>query len=91
MKASAVRATVDEDARLAQESDLEAHRDPFSERHHCPRALAHEGASSSFWQLAAWSEATCLGEVFDSSTGCELPGGSIRAAEASWVSKLRSI
>jgi Uma2 family endonuclease len=41
------------------------------------------------WQLAAWNEATGLGEVFDSSTGFELPDGSIRAADAAWASSTR--
>jgi Uma2 family endonuclease len=40
-------------------------------------------------QLWSWNEATGLGEAFDSSTGFELPDGSIRAADAAWVSLQR--
>ena len=37
-------------------------------------------------QLGAWNEAARLGVAFDSSGGFELPDGSVRAADAAWVS-----
>ena len=41
-------------------------------------------------QLGVWSEANeSLGEVFDSSTGFELPNGANRSPDASWVRKER--
>jgi Uma2 family endonuclease len=40
-------------------------------------------------QLANWSEATQLGEVFDSSTGFTLPNGAMRSPDASWIARER--
>ena len=40
-------------------------------------------------RLYNWSEATGLGEAFDSSTGFTLPNGAVRAPDASWVSHAR--
>lgn len=40
-------------------------------------------------QLGAWNEATGLGVAFDSNGGFELPDGSVRAADAAWVSLQR--
>ena len=37
-------------------------------------------------QIGAWNEAARLGVAFDSSGGFELPDGSVRAADATWVS-----
>ena len=37
-------------------------------------------------QIGAWNEAARLGVAFDSSGGFELPDGSVRAADAAWVS-----
>ncbi len=41
------------------------------------------------YQLMAWSRQSCLGYVFDSNTGFELPNGAMRAPDAAWVSRGR--
>ncbi|MFM1841934.1 MAG: hypothetical protein RLZZ490_670 [Cyanobacteriota bacterium] len=41
------------------------------------------------FQLAAWNEATQLGEVFDSSTGFSLPNGADYSPDAAWLEKSR--
>lgn len=38
-------------------------------------------------QLWLWNQTTKLGEVFDSSTGFNLPNGSKRAPDAAWISQ----
>ncbi|MBP0015853.1 MAG: Uma2 family endonuclease [Roseofilum sp. SBFL] len=40
-------------------------------------------------QLALWNEQTQLGEVFDSSTGFDLPNGSDRSPDAAWIAQER--
>jgi Uma2 family endonuclease len=40
-------------------------------------------------QLDIWNSQSNLGEVFDSSTGFQLPNGANRSPDASWVSRAR--
>lgn len=36
-----------------------------------------------------WNRQTCLGKVFDSSTGFRLPNGAIRSPDTAWVAQVR--
>ena len=40
-------------------------------------------------KFANWSDEDGSGEIFDSSTGCELPNGATRSPDVSWVSHKR--
>ena len=46
-------------------------------------------SSSIFGQLYMWSEKDGSGYALDSSTGCQLPDGSVRGADAAWTSSQR--
>ena len=39
--------------------------------------------------IVLWNRHTCLGKVFDSSTGFRLPNGAIRAPDTAWVAQPR--
>jgi Uma2 family endonuclease len=46
-------------------------------------------SSSILGQLYMWSEKDGSGYALDSSTGCQLPDGSVRSAYAAWISSQR--
>jgi Uma2 family endonuclease len=46
-------------------------------------------SSSIFGELYLWSRLDGCGYALDSSTGCQLPDGSVRSADAAWISASR--
>ena len=75
----------------AEYPDLRMEREPNGDINIMSPTHGGAGARGSyiFGKLFEWAEADGTGWALDSNTGCELPDGSARAADAAWISKIR--
>jgi Uma2 family endonuclease len=85
--------SVEEFWRLSAENpDLRWELGPHGDVHVMTPTKRNTGSRSSYINrmLGNWAEADGRGECFDSSTGFELPDGSVLSPDSCWVTFLRS-
>ncbi len=75
----------------AENPDLRLEREPNGDVVLMSPTLGGAGVRSSmvFGRLFIWAEQDGSGYALDSSTGCLLPDGSVRSADAAWIAKAR--
>ena len=75
----------------AENPELRLEREPNGDVVLMSPTLGGAGVRSSsiFGQLYMWAEKDGSGYALDSSTGCQLPDGSVRSADAAWISSQR--
>jgi Uma2 family endonuclease len=75
----------------AENPELRLEREPNGDVVLMSPTLGGAGVRSTsvVGQLYMWSEKDGSGYTLDSSTGCQLPDGSVRSADAAWISAQR--